>query len=458
LSYDLLVKNGRFVTLEGIVEGSMLVRGGKIAAIMSQSESTEGIDAKETIDANGCAVLPGMVDLHVHIGEPGKEQKEDTITGSSAAAAGGVTTMVVMPNCVPPVNSRERLEQRAELFKSKSFVDFALLGGAGGESLDTIVDQAEAGAVGYKSYLGTYREERKGLICDGTGDLYAVLEKVAESGRFIGFHAEDKDSSALLKDRMVAQGRVDFRAYAESRPEFTEVLATLPLLEIARATGARLYLVHMSSPRAIELAHLWRGDGTDVTVETCPHYLIFTEEDTAELGPYAQVAPPLRSEESREGMWDLIRDNIIDVIATDHAPGTHDEKVRGQKNIFEGGGGLPEFEVVWPLLLNEVAAGRMPLSKLVWLVAENPARIAQIAPQKGLLRPGSDADLVLVDLDKTHTVKADTMYTKNQDSARLFDGMELKGSVEVVIQRGSVISRQGKLAVDKPIGAQWVRP
>jgi len=276
LSYDLLVENGTIVTPQGTQPGSILVREGKIRALLAPGAELDGVDVKRRLDARDRVVLPGMVDLHVHIGEPGKEQKEDVTTGTSAAAAGGVTTIVVMPNCIPPVNSRETLLQRAELFRSKSLVDFALLGGAGGESLGQIVEQAEAGAVGYKSYLGSYRAERKGLICNGTRDIYAVMEQVVRSGRFIGFHAEDKGTISLLQERLIRDGEVGFAAYAKSRPEFTETLAALPLLEIAAATGARLYLVHMSAPRAIHLARLWRQHGANVLVETCPHYLMFS--------------------------------------------------------------------------------------------------------------------------------------------------------------------------------------
>ena len=457
MGFDLLVKSAKIVSSQGVAEGSLLVCSGKVAAILAPGYDLDGVDVAHAIDATGLLAVPGMVDLHVHIGEPGKTDKEDIVTGTSAAAAGGVTTAVIMPNCVPPVNSRESLIARADLFRRKSLVDFALLGGAGGESLDQIVEQADAGAVGYKSYVGAYREERRGLICQGTGDIYEVLSRVRETGRFVGYHCEDSGIIGRRVHHLVSQGRVDFRAYHESRPEFTEVLSTLPLMEVALQVGARLYLVHISSPRTLEFAELWREEGADVTIETCPHYLLFDEEDTARLGPYAVVAPPLRSRETVQRLWDVLNEGLIDTIATDHAPGTPEERALGQKNIFKAGGGLPALETVWPTLMNEVNKGRLTLEKLVFLLAENPARVARLYPRKGCLSPGSDADIVLMDQHEVHRLRAGEMYTKHTDAATIFDGMEVKGRVKAVLQRGRVISRDGRLVSDRPSPAMWIR-
>ncbi len=453
-----MVKNAEIVSSQGRQKGHLLVRQGKVFARLAPGPVPEGLQAQEVIDAQGMMVFPGMVDLHVHIGEPGKEEKEDLSTGTRAAAAGGVTTIAIMPNSVPPVHSATSLRDRAGLIHRKSFVDFCMLGGAGGESVDDIVAQAEAGAVGYKSYVGAYRPDRPGLLCKDTADMLKTLEEVAKTDCFVGFHCEDGPTMRLLQERLVAQGRTDFAAYHPSRPEFTESLATLPLLEVARVTGARLYLVHMSSPWAITLASWWREQGTDVTIETCPHYLLFNEKDTERLGPYAQVAPPLRSIATQQALWDLVNDGTLDVIATDHAPGTPAEKKRGQTNIFAGGGGLPALETVWLTLLDAVKRHKTTAENLAWLMAEHPARIARIYPQKGHLEVGADADMILVNPDATTRFDAEKMYTKNKDAAKIFHGMEVGAKLEMVLQRGQVIAKDLEVTREQPLGAQWVKP
>jgi dihydroorotase-like cyclic amidohydrolase len=169
------------------------------------------------------------------------------------------------------------------------------------------------------------------------------------------------------------------------------------------------------------------------------------------------VAPPLRSRETVQRLWDVLNEGLIDTIATDHAPGTPEERALGQKNIFKAGGGLPALETVWPTLMNEVNKGRLTLEKLVFLLAENPARVARLYPRKGCLSPGSDADIVLMDQHEVHRLRAGEMYTKHTDAATIFDGMEVKGRVKAVLQRGRVISRDGRLVSDRPSPAMWIR-
>ncbi|MFO7941143.1 MAG: amidohydrolase family protein [Bacillota bacterium] len=453
--WDLIIRDGVLVTSTGRFRGSLLVQDGKI--VSWSTDGFEGVEAREVVDAKGRFILPGMVDAHVHLDEPGPAVNEDFTTGTRAAAAGGVTTVVLMPNFIPCVNDRETLLERKDQFGEKSYVDYAMLGGAGAQMLSTIVPQAEAGAVGYKSYIRPYNPQRPGLICKDSGDVYVTLREVKKSGVRVGFHAEDFPVIEKLTEDLIAQGRTGYADFHDSRPESTEILATLTLLEVARMTGAPLHLVHMSSPDAIELAAQWREWGTDVTIETCPHYLLLSDEDTARVGPYAQVVPPLRSPESVARLWELVEDGTVDIIATDHAPGLPERREKGHTNMFESGGGLSALETVMPLLLTEVAHGRLELERLVELACEMPARLFKMFPRKGTLRPGADADFILFDPEVDWTVDVSTFETADPDAAKIFDGRKIRGRLDEVYVRGQKVAEAGSCVGEGGYG-EWITP
>ncbi len=453
--WDLAILNGTLVTVTGRFRAHVLVRDGKIGAITTGA--VDGIEARETVDADGKMILPGMVDAHVHLDEPGPAVNEDFTTGTRAAAAGGVTTVVMMPGFIPCVNDAKTLLERKDQFGEKAFVDYAMLGGAGAEMLDTIVPQAEAGAVGYKSYIRPYNPQRPGLICKDSGDVYVTLQQVKQSGVRVGFHAEDFPVIERLTEDLVAQGRTGYADFHPSRPESTEILATLTLLEVARMTGAPLHLVHMSSPDAIELAIQWREWGTDVTIETCPHYLLLSNDDTARVGPYAQVVPPLRAPESVERLWEQVQDGVIDIIATDHAPGIPERRQKGHTNMFESGGGLSALETVMPLMLTEVANGRISLERLVDLTAEMPARLFKMFPRKGTLQPGADADMIIYDPRVQWRVDINALETKDPEAAKIFDGSRVQGRLDEVYVRGQKVAEAGRCIGTGGYG-EWITP
>ncbi len=457
LSFDLIVKGGKVVTPGKVVEGSVLVKDGKVSAVVEKDMMPHEVDAAEVIDASGKYVLPGMIDPHVHIGEPGQEEREDIPHATRAAAAGGVTTTVVMPNVIPCVNSAERLIEREKLFNEKSLVDYALYGGAGVELPENIVAQAEAGAVGYKSYIRAFNPDRKGLICRDAGDLYIMMKEVAKSGRTVAMHAEDDPLINVLIEELRAEGKVGFEDFIKSRPETTEVLAVVRLCEMAYYTGVRLSICHMSSPRAVEYVLEYQDMGADIVMETCPGYLMFSNEDTEKVGAYAQVVPPLREKEKSDQLWEMVEKGYIDYIGTDHAPGIPEEKEMGRKDIFTSGGGLPGLETALPWMLDELHNGRWDIQKVVELFSEKPARVFDMYPQKGCLASGSDADMVIVDLDAQMTFSQDDMYTKGKDASLMYDGITVKGVPQTTVVRGEVVMRDRQITGELGTG-EWVTP
>jgi len=466
LRYDLIIHDVNVVTSSDVFYGSVLARDGKTAALVRQ-ELIGDIEAAEVIDGSGCYLLPGMVDVHTHIDEqwadvdfdmsPYRPVNDDLASATKAAAAGGITTVTLMPASFPVVNTAEKLLQRRDYCLGKCYVDFALLGGAGVEMLDTIVSQAEAGAVGYKSYFRQFTSARKGLVNETSGDVFLTMEKVREAGRPVGIHSEDAFLSRVLTEKLRRKGRTDPSAWLESRPESVEISSTVVLLEAAKLSGAPFHLVHMSSPRAVELAIQWREWGTDVSIETCPHYLLFSNEDMAEWGPYLKVAPPLRTRSSMDRLWDQLNDGLIDILATDHAPGYEKERKIGEKDIFALGGGMPALETTMPAMLGKVFSGKLSLSRLVQISAENPARRFGMYPQKGTITVGSDADYILVDPDREWELKVEDMYSLGREAGRPYDGMHGKGAITHTVLGGKVVYRNGEIT-GSPAAGSWVRP
>ncbi len=441
MKYDLAVQNALILSSSDMTQATLAVKDGVVAAILSPDCC---VDADETIDATACWLLPGLVDMHVHIREslPGGSERIQAET--RAAAAGGVTTVVVMPDSRPPVADAASLKERAELFREHSVVDFALTGGAGGESLRQIVDMADAGAVGFFGCLGAYRDSGSGLHCASTADIFQVMERTAQLGRFIGFHCEDPDIVSLFRSRAHEAELTGSSAHGQGRPEFAEVLSALTLLETAEVTGARLHLMHLSSPRAISMADLWREEGAPITVETAPHYLALAEEDAEDLSVPARTAPPLRTEESRGDLIELLQVGSIDVVASDHIPGSAGDDL-----------GLPGLETALPVILDAAIAGELTAQEVVLLMSENPARVSGLYPGKGTLQPGADADFIIVDPSETTRVAPQDMYTEDPGGAEIYHGLELNGRIEHVFGRGQPLSRRGEVISD-PGRARWM--
>ncbi|MFP4200656.1 MAG: allantoinase AllB [Clostridia bacterium] len=457
---DLLIRGGRVVTGEGSHLIDLVIAGERISAWSAPGEIAEG-EVRKVMDVSGMHVLPGIVDPHVHFNEPGKDEREDFATGSAAAAAGGVTTVVEMPNSIPPCNSAEILKRRVELANEKMMVDFAFYGAAGRDNLEDIADLAEGGVIGYKTFLTEPSAERaaefKGLSAVGPAQIWDVFRAVSHTGLVSAVHAESGRMLRKFQQELQDDGRTDFMSFAESRPEIVELEATLSVLELARATGCRVQICHVSSPRAVELASMYREEGVPVTVETCPHYLTFDEESLRELGPHAKIAPPLRTAAHVQGMWDLLLSGDIDVLGSDHAPYLASEKEAGMEDIFRAASGVAGIELLLPLMLTHVCQGRLGLEDLSLLMAENPARIFGLYPKKGSLAPGCDADLVVVDMDAEWEVDSQRLLTKGRAAARLFDGMQLRGKPVATIVRGRPVMEEGEIVGTGDWG-QYQRP
>lgn len=455
---DLVVRGGTLVTPEGEDRLALAASDGRIVAVDRDDAMPT---ARETIVATGLHVLPGIIDTHVHLRDPGHPEREDWLTGTRAAAAGGITTVLEMPISVPPVYTAKILQERAAHVQPRSLVDFALYGGASADNLEDIEAMAEAGAVAFKTFRTRAPVGREaefvGICCPDAGRMLEVMERTARTGRLHVVHAEEQQILDIAWARVRESGDLRGRAHARARPVVAEVASVAQGIALAQATGVRLQIAHMSTAAAARLVAQAKDAGLQVTAETCPHYLTFTEEALDEWGPFAKCDPPLRSRETQQGLWEAVRTGIVDVIGTDHAPFHLEEKAPFFDDILGARSGIIGLEQHLPVLLTAAADGKLSRPAMVRLVCENPARLFGLWPRKGRLAVGADADLTVVDLRAERVHDHRRLHSKARATARIYDGMRFRGLPVMTVVRGRIVMRDGEI-VGQPGWGQWVRP
>lgn len=438
--YDVVIKNARIPQGDDTVLTNILVKDEKIAGFV---ERLDGIEAKEVIDAGGHLTLPGCIDSHVHFMYQGFPHRENFLTGSAAAARGGITTVVDMPCCsVPSVRSVRQLKLKKELVAPQALVDYAFWGGVTGEDvrngwLHNVKEQAEEGVVAFKAYM-TPSVPTFPRVTDP--EMYEAFVAVAETGLPIGIHAENFAMCDYFVKKLQREGRMDGPAWAEARMELAEKVAIELGISFSEATGARLHIVHMSTGIGAKLVGEAKKRGLDVTSETCPHYLTLNyEESMTKYGPLAKIAPPLRTKKDNELLWEGLNNGSVDFIGTDHAPyEIESEKLKRGMNIWTAFPGIPGVETMVPILVSEgYNKGRISLSKLVEILSTNAAKHYGLYPKKGAMFIGSDADFTIIDLNKRWTVDPKTQASMCGYTP--FEGMELKGKVVKTIVRGHLV-------------------
>lgn len=446
MSADLYVKNAQVVTENEVFPGGVVVTDGKITQVV---KGEAAIEAREVIDVQGKHLLPGVVDGHVHFNQPGRDHWEGYRTGTMAAAAGGVTTILEMPlNATPPTTNVAMLHRKRDVVASEVVVDHAQWGGLVNNNLPDLEALNAEGVIAYKGFMSN-----SGVDFERVDDdvLYAGLNCMRTLGNVVGVHAENEWVTAYLGQQMRDAGRTDRASWSQSRPPETELEAIQRACYWAKVSGGNLHIVHVTIAEGIRAIAQAKRDGVHVTAETCPHYLFFDEQDFERLGPAAKCAPPLRSRENVEAMWQCVFDGLIDTIGSDHSPCNWEEKAKGLDNIWQAWGGISGIQTMLPALLSEGVNKRgLPLPQLMKLLATNPARLFGLYPQKGAIAIGCDADLVVVDLDREWTLTADQLFYKNKHSA--FVGCSFKGAVERTFVRGQTVYQSGQITVEPGFG------
>ena len=351
-------------------------------------------------------------------------------------------------NATPPSIDREKLRHKREAVKDQSVVDYAHWGGLVDDNLDALEGLHEEGVVAFKGFMSESGVDFKRINDDM---LYGGLIKSRELGNVVGVHAESEYVTRFLAAQIQAEGRIDRQAWSESRPPAAELEADKRAIYWAKVTDGTLHIVHVTIADGIQAVNQARREGVKVTVETCPHYLFFDEDDFVRIGPAAKCAPPIRSRAEVESLWDCVLAGMVDTIASDHSPCPTADKVKGSEDIWKAWGGITGVQLMLPAMLTEGYHKRgLPLPALVKLMCGNPARIFGLYPQKGTLLPGSDADVVVVDLDKSWTLAAEDLFSKHQQSA--YVGYTFQGKVDRTIVRGVTVYQDGKIMIEPGYG------
>lgn len=446
MKVDLLIKNGKVVTPDATYDAAVAISEGKFVGIISGNELPE---AAEVYDANGKYVLPGLIDCHVHFREPGVTYKEDFQTGSLAAAFGGITTVVDMPNVNPATSTVEAFNMKLEAAEKKSYVDFGIYAVILQENINDLVPLRDAGVVGYKIFLGATVGN---IPAPDDGMMYDAMKVVAGTGLRIGFHAENNEIINHRIGQLKAQGIMDPKAWAEARPNVAEADAIAKLIRFAEYTGVKVHIYHMSSKEGVELVAAAKAKGVDITAESGPHYLLTDVSLMDKVGSMLKMNPPVRYKEDSEKLWEGLLDGTVEAIATDHSPHTMEEK---NKNIWDAIPGFCGVETSVPLMLTAVNEGRMTLNQYVKVASEGPAKIWNMYPQKGSLNIGTDADLTIVDMEKEGVIKIEELHSKNKISP--FDGFKVKGMPVCTIVRGQFVMKDSEIVGQSGLGT-LVRP
>jgi dihydroorotase len=438
MNADLVIHGGTLVSPDAAFSASVAIKDGVIAAVGDRYAMPP---AWETLDATGLHVLPGAIDVHVHFRDPGYPHKEDWESGTAAAAFGGVTTVFDMPNTLPPTGTAEALADKHRIAGAKAHVDFGLYGLLGEDTIANVPALVEGGIIGFKLYMGNTFGN---IPSPSTGAMLEAFEVVARTGKRISLHAETASIMARREERMRAANRLDPLAHLASRPPVVAIEAVSRAAILAEWTGARIHILHISSADELQPLREAKARGVDITGETGPHYLLLSSDDYARLGGIIRVNPPVREAHHQEPLWQALADGTIDMIATDHAPHTAEEKTRN--DIWSVDCGFPGVETQMPLMLSEIHHGRFSICDYVRWSAANPAKVWGLYPRKGVIQPGADADLAIVDLARVGIV--DDAKLQSRSKITPWNGRPLKGLPLHTLVRGRFVMRDRSLMTD----------
>lgn len=443
---ELVVRSRRVVTPAGVVAASILIRDGAITAVGSFEEVPSGCAVFEAGDS---VVMPGLVDTHVHINEPGRTEWEGFRAATQAAAAGGITTLVEMPlNSIPAMTTCEAYQAKRQAAQGQCWVDVGFWGGVVPGNRAELRGLYEAGVFGFKCFLVPSGVPEFVHVTEA--DLRAALPELASLGAVLLVHAE---LPGPLARTLVQYGNPDpsrHSTWLASRPREAENQALALLVRLSRGFGARVHVVHLSSSDALPLLRRAKEEGTPITVETCPHYLCFAAEEIPKGATEFKCAPPIREQDNRERLWAGLREGVIDLVVSDHSPSPPAMKCSETGDFTRAWGGISSLQLSLPALWTQARQRGYSLEKLAEWMCRGPARLAGLDEHKGLLTAGHDADLVVWNPDASFLVQPEKLHHRHKLTP--YAGQTLHGVVEATFLRGVQVYHEASFPAG-PVGA-----
>jgi allantoinase len=428
----------RVVTPDGIKPAAVLVEDGRILDVVPLNQVPAEISVEDFGEA---AILPGLVDSHVHINEPGRTEWEGFRTATRAAAASGYTLLVDMPlNCLPPTTTVAALEEKRRAANGQCHVDWMPWGGVVSDNQEQIESLAAAGAPGFKCFL--IHPGIDGFTMVNERELRAALPHVARTGLPLLVHAELPGPVDAATEQLAGADWSKYTTFLRSRPDEAELSAIRLMVSLCREYCFRLHIVHLATSQALELLRAAKAEGLPVSVETCPHYLHFSSDKIPDGQSLFKCAPPIRSRENREKLWHGLREGVIDLVATDHSPCPPEMKRLSERSFRTAWGGIASLSLALPVMWTEASGRGFTLADIARWMAEGPARLAGCEKRKGRLAKGFDADFVVFEPEAEFITTEERLYYRHRVSPYL--GEKLRGVVKATYLRGNCVFAGGE--------------
>ena len=428
----------RVVTPDGIKTAAVLVQNGRILDVVLSDQLPAQISVKDFGEA---VLLPGLVDSHVHINEPGRTEWEGFRTATRAAAAGGYTLLVDMPlNCLPATTTVAALEAKRAAASGQCYVDWRAWGGVVSDNQEHLEGLAAAGVPGFKCFL--IHPGIDGFTMVNERELRVVLPHLARTGLPLLVHAELPGPVDAATRRLAGADWSKYTTYLQSRPDEAELSAIQLMISLCREYHFRLHIVHLATSQALDMLRAAKSEGLPVSVETCPHYLHFSSDKIPDGQTLFKCAPPVRSQENRENLWQGLQEGVIDLVATDHSPCPPEMKRIDERNFRSAWGGISSLSLALPVMWSEASGRGFTLIDIARWMAEGPARLAGSEPQKGRIAKNFDADFVVFEPEAEFTATEDRLFYRHRVSPYL--GEKLCGVVKATYLRGECVFAEGK--------------